>query len=581
MGIASAQKTITLISKLPSDAPIKPVIDSHYSKSSGNPSVISQPFERVTPESVGLSSEVVLSFIKALHEDNTLNMHNVMIIKDGKCICDASFGPYNPKIPQYTFSACKSITSIAIGCLIDEGKLSFDDSMADIFKEELNNTEKLNVRKITVKNLLMMESGMVFAEVSSAASEDWLKGFAGSIQAFKPGTKFAYNSINTYVLARIVTKVSGLGLTDYLKKKIFKPLGITNYYWEKCPRGYAKGGWGLYISVEDFAKIGVLLSHKGIWNEKRLLSEEYINQATGRQVATPPENGDFDYGYQIWSCRNCNAFLFNGMFGQNVLVFPDKDLVIVSTAGNNELFQKSAYFKHVWRHFNSDDKIAIKETKQNPEEYLADLGTTKLERYNYYTPPKEMAKVQDYCEKLDGKKLIPNTSQKFIMGFMDICNQAVSNNFSKGLVSVEFSYENGKLYATFEEPDMFFRIPVGFADYEYADVILNNSVYKVAILGRFTTDEDGKDVLKIKIDYLESPSTKIFKFKIDDIGIVMTEEDYPGETLITSSIRTFFQQNKKNPLISSLNLDRIIYRAEQRAAPRVNMTIQDLHPETT
>ncbi|MCR5457714.1 MAG: beta-lactamase family protein [Clostridiales bacterium] len=580
MGIASAQRTIALISKLPADAPMKPVIDSHYSKSSGIPSVISQPFERVTPESVGLSSEVVLSFIRTLHDDKSLKMHNVMIVKDGKCICDASFGPYDPKIPQYTFSACKSVTSIAIGCLIDEGKLSLDDNLADIFKEELNNSEKLTVKKITVKNLLMMQSGMLFAEISSAASEDWLKGFAGSIQASKPGTKFAYNSINTYILARIVAKISGISLTDYLKKKIFKPLGITNYFWEKCPRGYAKGGWGLYIAIEDFAKLGVLLSHKGMWNGKRLLSEEYIEQATSRQVSTPAENGDFDYGFQIWSCRLCNAFLFNGMFGQNVLVFPDKDLVIVSTAGNNELFQKSTYFGHVLRHFNSEDMYAIKGSKQNLQDYLDELKTTKLERFNYYTPPKELDKVQDYCEKLDGKKLIPNTSQKFIMGFMDICNQAVSNYFSKGLVSVEFSYENGKLYASFEEPDKIFRIPVGFSDYEYAEVILNNSVYKVAVLGRFTTDEDGKDVLKIKIDYLESPSTKIFKFKIDDIGIVMSEEDYPGETLITSTIRSYFQQNKKNPLISSLNLDRIIYRAEQRAAPMINMTIQDLLPQT-
>lgn len=579
MGIASAQRTISLISKLPADAPIKPVIDSHYSKSSGHPSVISQPFERATPESVGLSSELIYSFIKSIHDDISLNMHNVMIVKDEKCICEASFGPYDPRIPQYTFSACKSVTSIAIGCLIDEGKLSLDDSMADIFKEELNNAEKLAVKKITVRNLLTMQSGMMFAEISSAASEDWLKGFAGSIQVSKPGTKFAYNSINTYVLARMVTKVSGLSLTDYLKKKIFKPLGITNYYWEKCPKGFAKGGWGLYIALEDFAKLGVLLSHRGIWNGKRLLSEEYIEQATARQVSSPPENGDFDYGFQIWSCRICNAFLFNGMFGQNVLVFPEKDLVIVSTAGNNELFQKSTYFSHVWRHFNMDEEHLIKGGKHCLTDYLSELGTTKLERFNYYTSPKELEKVQGLCEKLDGKKLIPNTSQKFIMGFMDICNQAISNKFSKGLVSVGFSYENGKLYATFEEPDILYRIPVGFSDYEYTDVISSNSVYKVAVLGRFTVDEDGKNVLKIKVDYLELPSTKIFKFKMDDIGVVMIEDDYPGETLITSSIRSFFLQNKKNPLISSLNLDRLLYRAEQRAAPKVNMIIQDMFLE--
>lgn len=572
MGLATAQKTLTMISKLPSDAPMKAVIDSRYQKSPGRIAEIAQSFERATPESVGVSSEAVLSFLKSLYEDNSLNMHNVMIIKDEKCICDASFGPYNPKLPQYTFSACKSVTSIAIGCLVDEGKLSLDENMAEIFKDDLNGAERLAVKKITVRNLLMMQSGMVFAEASSMTCENWLKGFAGSLVNAKPGTKFSYNSIDTYILSRIVTKKTGLSLSDYLKRKIFKPLGITNYYWEKCPMGFAKGGWGLYIAVEDFAKIGLLLAHKGMWEGKRLLSEEYIIQATKKQVSAPADYGDFDYGYQIWACRKFNAFLFNGMFGQNVLVFPDKDMVIVSTAGNNELFQQSSYFQHVWDHFTQGkDEPASSKSDSKLRKFTDSLKTTKMERHNYYTSPDELEKVEEYCTFLSGKTIVPNCSQKYVMGFMDICNQVIANRFSQGLVSVSFNYTKGKFMVSFEEPDVTYTVPVGFTDYEYCDVRFSGSVYKVAVLGKFATDEDGKHVLKIRIDYLELPTTKVFKFKIDDLGVVMIEDEYPGELLIESYIRSFFKQNKKNPLISSMNLDRILYRAEQRAAPKVNM----------
>ena len=128
-----------------------------------------------------------------------------------------------------TFSACKSITSLAVGMLIDEGKLSFDESVFDIFGDEINFIDRKKMSSITVRDLLTMRSSVVFNEAEALVSQNYLKGFFSSSTSGKVGETFNYNSLNTYVLSAIVLKRSGEHISKYLEKRLFSPLGIKDY----------------------------------------------------------------------------------------------------------------------------------------------------------------------------------------------------------------------------------------------------------------------------------------------------------------------------------------------------------------
>ena len=140
-----------------------------------------------------------------------------------------------------------------------------------------------------------------------------------------PEQSFQYNSLNTYVLSAIVTKRTGETLTEYLTPRLFGPLGITKYYWETCPKGITKGGWGLFLCAEDMAKLGQLYLQRGKWNGQQLVSEYWIEISTARHLKT--QNDTYGYGYQLWMEQRPGSFEYNGMLGQNVIIYPDMDMV--------------------------------------------------------------------------------------------------------------------------------------------------------------------------------------------------------------------------------------------------------------
>ena len=172
---------------------------------------------------------------------------------------------------NYTFSMCKSVTSLAIGMLIAEDKLHEDDLLVEYFGKGMSAFDRLRFKNITVKHLLMMSTGVAFNELGSVTVDDWVKGFFTSNIKFDAGSQFEYNSMNTYILACLVNLISGVSLSEYLSTRLWQPLGIKQVYWDKSPKNIEKGGWGLYLSPIDMAKIGQLYLNKGSWNDEQLV----------------------------------------------------------------------------------------------------------------------------------------------------------------------------------------------------------------------------------------------------------------------------------------------------------------------
>lgn len=229
-----------------------------------------QQLPRSTPEEQGISSKYIADFYKAVSYEKSIGAHSIMILKNGHVIANGNFAPFTDKYPHITHSLCKSITSLAVGIAIDEGLIGLDDKICDIFKGYPPNLlSPIRIKSITVRHLLTMSSGIKFNEVGAVIENDWIRSFLTSSVMFEPGTKFAYNSINTYMLSAIIKERSGEGLLEYLQKRVFDFMGISGLFWETCPKGIEKGGWGLNIYIEDIAKIGQLFLQKGEWIDRK------------------------------------------------------------------------------------------------------------------------------------------------------------------------------------------------------------------------------------------------------------------------------------------------------------------------
>ena len=292
---------------------------------------------RSTPEEQGISSSALLSFIEAA-DKNIEGLHSFMLLRHGHVVAEGWWAPYNAQSPHTLWSLSKSFTSTAVGIAIAEGKLSLDDEVLKFLPEDAPADPSKNLKSMRVSDLLRMSTGQQ-AEPPRPPDQPWTKAFLAQPVPFKPGTHFLYNSVGTYMCSAIVQKVTGQTVLDFLKPRLFEPLGIEHPTWEMSPQGISTGGWGLNIRTEDIARFGQLYLQKGKWDGKQLVPEAWVDAATSRQTSNgsnPKSDWDQGYGYQFWRCRN-GAYRGDGAFGQYCIVMPEQDAVIAITSGLKDM----------------------------------------------------------------------------------------------------------------------------------------------------------------------------------------------------------------------------------------------------
>lgn len=298
-------------------------------------------FPRSTPEAEGVSSKAILQFVEAADKSEA-EFHSIMILRNGKVIAEGWWSPYRPDLKHTMYSVTKSWTSTAVGFAVAEGLLSVENKVIEFFPDELPDTVSDHLKQLSIKNLLTMSVGQDPDPTHNIASgsDNWVRAFLAREIVKQPGTTFLYNSMATYMLSAIVQKVTGQKVIDYLKPRLFDPLGITDIDSEVDPRGISTGGWGMRVRTEDMAKLGQLYLQKGSWNGRQILPEAWIEEATTRQILQSPDVPDSvreasdwlqGYGYQFWRTRH-SAFRADGAFGQFIVVLPEKNMVIVFTA---------------------------------------------------------------------------------------------------------------------------------------------------------------------------------------------------------------------------------------------------------
>ncbi|HUA66725.1 MAG TPA: serine hydrolase [Alphaproteobacteria bacterium] len=294
------------------------------------------PLPRSTPEAQGISSKAINQFIQDADQINTL--HSFMLVRHGCVIAEAWWKPEAPGKPHVLWSLSKSFNSTAIGLAIAEGKLNLDDHVLKFFPDDAPPDPSDNLKALTVRDLLTMSGGQA-TEPKAGKDGPTVKTFLAHPFVYKPGTHFLYNTMGAYTLSAIVTKVTGQTTLEYLKPRLFEPLGIKDPRWDSSQEGYSFGGYGLFLCTEDIAKFGQLYLQKGKWNGRQLIPEKWVAEATSKQVENDTEqfhsNIGIDwrqgYGFQFWRCTH-NAFRGDGAHGQLCVVIPDKDAVVAITA---------------------------------------------------------------------------------------------------------------------------------------------------------------------------------------------------------------------------------------------------------
>ena len=582
MGLGTINKTISLLTRLIDDkTTTEPILEFSPQKPSLPKAPVSSPLPRTSPESVGISSAYIAEFLTALELDKSLNMHTVTILRHGKVICEAGFGAYNTQYFSSTFSECKSITSLAIGILIGDGKLRLDEKVIDMFPDDDSAMAKIKYKNLTVEDLLTMRSGATFAEAGSMADSSWIKAFFSSSVKGDIGETFNYNSLNTYMLSAIVKQKSGKNLLDFLRERLFDEMDIQGIFWEKSPEGIEKGGWGLSLTAEDAAKLGQLCMNMGRWNGKQIVSEEWIRQATSVQINTPNGEMKHGYGYQIWMSDDEGDYQFNGAFGQYVLVFPKYETVIAMYSGSSNLFVNgglSGMVHELLSSFADEPLAADNETYASLKSTLNSLEYSPSHPRYLGTDAEEFERI---AYRLDGREYFagPNTG-----GLFPQTLQAVHSNMTDSVTMLRFEKRDKDLYLyIYEKDERNLLVLRHDGAFEYGAATMRGERQLVATRCRWKLDVN-RIRLWVMTGFIETPNSRILTLDIAPQKMSVTFDERPALDktvqmlfdLVGVSSMAFYRHML--PLLQRENLVNLVKRFTEPVAECVMVKHNDEEP---
>lgn len=483
--------------------------ERRHTGASSPPADSSRALARSVPERQGISSSDILAFVEAA-DKGIDQMHSFMLVRHGHVVAEGWWGPYDAETPHVLYSLSKSFTSTAVGLAIAEGKMRLDDEVLKFFPEDAPAEPSANLRSMRVRDLLRMNTGQQTeaplrrdAPGSKTQDDPWTKKFLAHPVPFKPGTHFLYNSPATYMLSAIVQKVTGMTVLDYLRPRLFEPLGFKNPTWVASPQGISAGAYGFFARTEEIARFGQLYLEKGVWKGRRLIPAAWVEEATALQTSngsSPKSDWDQGYGYQFWRSRH-NTYRGDGAFGQYCMVIPELDAVVAITSGVRDM---QAVMNLVW-----EKLLPAMKAKPLPEDVAArrKLGA-KLASLTVRLPSGQSS--SPLAAKVSGRWYEFPENDRGI--------QAAALDFNSGSPTLVVRTAGGET-----------RTPIGIASWTKSRGGFANGIDRflsvpahplVAASGAWTTD----DVFTVKLVSYETPFYSTLAFRFDGDRLLLETE---------------------------------------------------------
>jgi len=502
---------------------------------------------RSTPEAQGVSSESLMRFIDTL-QSSPHEFHSIMVLRHGKVIAEAWWKPFQPSLVHTMYSCSKSFTATAIGFLVTEKKITVDDKVISFFPDDLPETISDNLKALRIRDLLSMSVGHEKEPNWAVLGNNWAKEFLKTPIVYTPGTKFLYNSMATYMLSAIVTKLTGEKLIDYLQPRLFAPLQISGIDWETDPKGINVGGWGLRLHTEDMAKFGQLFLQKGVWQGRQVIPAAWVEEASTMKILQDPaapeerkKNSDWlqGYCYQMWRGRN-NTYRGDGAFGQYILMVPDADAVVVITAETaNMQTELNLVYDHLLPLFGPAALAANSKQQKLLKNKLATLSVKTGFQLTSVTT------TTTSNSGLAGKTFGVVSMQRGM--------DSLRFNFNKDLLSMTIFTDSATHELNFGKNQWVTGTTTRKGPYLVARAKNNRQeIPKEKIAGAYTW-KDSK-TLELKTIYYESPHTETFRFIVD------------GDSMQLQDISSFDPSHpailKTVPVAPQLQAPRLIMRGD-------------------
>ncbi len=558
-----------------------------------------------------INAGITYKFLNKLMEDKSCGVDGIAIARGEDVLLTCYRPPYSEAVPHITNSSCKTVTGIAVMFALSEDKLSLDDKVISFFPEYDGKLVPKRVREITVEHLLTMTSCSKTNELISVTEEDWCKAFIMTDCSENPGSRFIYNSINTYMLGAIVKKATGYCLMDYLTPRLFIPLGITDIKWELCPKGLERAGWGLHISLEGMLKVGMFLLNDGSFHGRQLIHPSFIRKMKNINVPQDTDNLSTGYGYQIWHLPSIKGrenrsglYMLSGMYGQHVIIDENRHMIVAVNAHSDKMFPESKLTRSILSYIGMEElyvtDFAVKE-RINYRRLINMVNLYEKDTVLY----EDAERIRSCIGKLDYKRLrIENGSIKLFPYLMQSMYmyppyhvnemavkivdedtikigfyKAKTGNDKKNVSDNKAETDNSQYVTENTEKvqpkreHLDFNFGIGVFRHEMKE--FGDDVRPVACKAHIAKDEDGRNVLMLDIVFPDTGYSRLIKlFFMEDSRLVLECVEYPdikaivdrvlsGETVLSGNTVDF-----KDKLPESIRV-----MLDHQMEPRMNVQV--------
>ena len=469
-------------------------------------------FNKISPEKAGISSKNVLEFIKTL-EKYHMCTHSIIMARGKDIFAEAYYAPFHKDYKHRMYSISKSFVSIAIGLAAEDGLISLEDKMVKYFPEYMNENTNEYLLNMTIREMLTMET-------CKGESTNWFRtSTSDRIEVYftEPadriaGTTWRYDSPGSYMMNVIIEKVTGKPFLEYIKERLLIPAGFSkDAYCLQCPGGYSFGDSGVMCTARDILIFARFVMDGGKIDGVRYMNEEYLAEATKKQVSTGHDGfmdcESYGYGYQIWKAPN-DGFAFIGMGDQFAICDREKDFIFIINSDNqgHKMGARTILYHALY-------------------EKIVDCLGEPLEE-----DPINVNKLEEYCSQLKLFSLNENVENPFKNEINGKTYTLAPNRM--GMEYVRFTFEGNKGILTYKNEQGVKELPFGlgynefskFPQEGYADMVATISEpghkYDCAVSGDWP--ENKKLRLKIQIiDKYFAQASMEFGFKGDLVGIYM------------------------------------------------------------